>query len=107
MDNFMNEMMMNMIGMGCCVVATNPEEMQVLMNAVADYNQKEKTTVPTQEQARAIAAGVLVHLLNGLVEELENLGYDICVLNEGTNDCDSDYYWSSAELDVENKRVLI
>ena len=68
---------------------------------------KEKATVPTQEQVRAIAAGVLVDMLNELVDKLENLGYDICVLNEGTNDCDSDYYWSTAELDVENKRVLI
>ena len=96
------------MGAAGCVMVVTAEEMEIL--AGMQEEAEEKTTAPTQEQARAIAAGVLVYQLNGLVDELETMGYDICsVDNTGyyPDGIDHDFYWNEAKLDVENKRVLI
>ena len=95
------------IGAAGCVMVVDAEEMEILAGMREEAKEKETMT---QEQARTIAAGVLVYQLNELVEQLESLGYDICVANNTTyypSGIDHDFYWDEAKLDVENKRVLI
>lgn len=93
------------MGAAGCVMVVTAEEMEIL--AGMQEEAKEKETM-TQEQARTIAAGVLVYQLNTLVEQLGTLGYDICIVDETCpSGIDHYFYWDEATLDVENKRVLI